>query len=95
MRRNADSYLVPKTWLKQRAMTLRVPLQLHDDLATVRERAERAGFVFDVQTVLVEALERAVRTVGGQLEGLEQGEAGTPEQKPRRQARKRRVEPVV
>jgi hypothetical protein len=43
-------------------------------LNATRERADSAGFVFDIQAVVVEALERAVAKVKGELTGVEQGE---------------------
>jgi hypothetical protein len=74
MRTAPASYLVNKTHLKQKALTLRIPQHVHDALNATRERADSAGFVFDIQTVVVEALERAVAKVTGELTGVEQGE---------------------
>ena len=67
MRATPSSYLVHKTHLKQRALTLRIPQHVHDALHATRERADKAGFVFDVQAVVVEALERALTRVDGEL----------------------------
>ncbi len=74
MRTAPTSYLVDKTHLKQKALTLRIPQHVHDALNATRERADTAGFVFDVQAVVVEALERAVAKVVCELTGVEQGE---------------------
>jgi len=76
MRAAAHTYLVHKTHLKQKALTLRIPLHVHEALNATRERADGAGFVFDIQTVVVEALERAVERVAQELQALEQGDAG-------------------
>lgn len=69
-----SSYLIHKTHLKQRALTLRIPQHLHEALNATRERADKAGFVFDIQAVVTEALERAVTKVLSELGSLEQGE---------------------
>ena len=74
MRATSSSYLIQKTRLKQRALTLRIPQHVHDALNSTRERADKAGFVFDIQTVVVEALERAVTRVGVELGAVEQGD---------------------
>ena len=74
MRIAPASYLVNKTHLKQKALTLRIPQHVHDALNAIRERADSAGFVFDIQAVVVEALERAVAKVAGELGAVEQGE---------------------
>ena len=74
MRTAPASYLVNKTHLKQKALTLRIPQHVHDALNATRERADSAGFVFDIQAVVVEALERAVAKVTGELGAVEQGE---------------------
>jgi hypothetical protein len=71
MRTAPSSYLIQKTRLKQRALTLRIPQHVHDALNATRERADKAGFVFDIQAVVVEALERAVTKVDGEL-GVQQ-----------------------
>jgi outer membrane receptor for monomeric catechols len=86
MRTAPASYLVNKTHLKQKALTLRIPQHVHEGLNAARERADRAGFVFDIQAVVVEALEWAVAKVTGELTGVEQGEplevkAATPRRK--------------
>ena len=74
MRTAPASYLVNKTHLKHKALTLRIPQHVHDALNATRERADSAGFVFDIQAVVVEALERAVAKVTGELGAVEQGE---------------------
>jgi hypothetical protein len=74
MRASPSSYLIQKTHLKQRALTLRIPQHVHDALNATRERADKAGFVFDVQAVVVEALERAVTKVDGELGAVAQGD---------------------
>lgn len=74
MRVAHTAYLVHKTHLKQRALTLRIPQHVHEALNATRERADKAGFVFDIQAVVVEALERAVTRVASELGTLEQGE---------------------
>ena len=74
MRTATASYLVNKTHLKQKALTLRIPQHVHDALNATRERADSAGFVFDIQAVVVEALERAVAKVVSELGAVEQGE---------------------
>lgn len=73
-----EAYLVPQDWLKQRVMSVRVPLQIHHAVNELRARAERAGFSFDVQGVMVEALERAIREAEGQLQAIEQGDGVAP-----------------
>ena len=74
MRATPSSYLIQKTRLKQRALTLRIPQHVHDALNATRERADSAGFVFDIQAVVVEALERAVTRVDGELGAVEHGD---------------------
>ena len=77
MRAATPSYLVNKTHLKQKALTLRIPQDVHDGLNAVRERASRAGFVFDIQAVVVDALERAVAKVASELAAVEGGEGSS------------------
>ena len=92
MRAAPVSYLVDKTHLKQKALTLRIPQHVHDALNVTRERANSAGFMFDIQAVVVEALERAVTKVVNELEAVEQGAhgAGKPERKAPAARRQRR-----
>lgn len=79
MRATAPSYLVSKTHLKQKALTLRIPQDVHDSLNAIRERASRVGFVFDYQAVVIDALERAVAKVAGELAAVEGDESvGAP-----------------
>jgi hypothetical protein len=92
MRATPSSYLIQKTHLKQRALTLRIPQHVHDALNLTRERADKAGFVFDIQAVVVEALERAVARVDGELAG---DSGGHPLHAARRQRRAFRVEEEV
>lgn len=68
-----DGVLVPQDWLKLQVISVRVPLPVFHAVTEMRERAEKAGFVFDVQTVMVAALERALKEANGQLKALEQG----------------------
>ncbi len=77
MRATSSSYLVHKTHLRQKALTLRIPQHVHDALNAARDRADSAGFVFDVQAVVVQALERAVSHVGDELEAVALGEQGS------------------
>jgi hypothetical protein len=76
MRALPSSYLIQKTRLKQRALTLRIPQHVHDALNATRDRADKSGFVFDIQAVVVEALERAVNRVAAELGSVEQGDSG-------------------
>ena len=86
MRTTTPSYLVQKTHLKQKAFTLRIPQHIHEALNATRERADNAGYVFDVQAVVVMALEQAVVRVDRELIALEQGdEGGVQPAKARRQ----------
>jgi hypothetical protein len=64
-----QTYLVRKSHLKHKALTVRIPLDVHEALSAARQSADGAGFVFDVQAVVVEALERAVQRVMGDLKG--------------------------
>lgn len=96
MRAATPSYLVNKTHLKQKALTLRIPQDVHDGLNAVRERASRAGFVFDIQAVVVDALERAVAKVSGELAAVEEGEgsSATAELGAAARGRKRKPNPA-
>ena len=78
MRTTPVSYLVDKTHLKQKALTLRIPQHVHEALHATRERADSAGFVFDIQAVVVEALVRAVDRVATELGVQTQGEGVRP-----------------
>lgn len=85
MKNSSSTYLVEKTYLKQKALTVRIPLHVHTAVNALREQADAAGFVFDVQAVVVEALERAVSKVESDLSsgGLK------PKQREVRQPRRR------
>jgi len=76
MRAATQPYLVHKTHLKQKALTLRIPVHVHNALNSTRESADAAGFVFDVQTVVVQALERALEGVALELQALASGKEG-------------------
>lgn len=88
MRITSTPFLIQKSCLKQRALTLRIPQHVHDAVNAVKERADKAGFVFDLQAVVVEALERAVARVEGELGGVEGGKL--PKSTVRKAARTRR-----
>lgn len=89
MRTANSSYLIRKTHLKQKALTLRIPQHVHEAMNTARERADKAGFLFDIQAVMVEALERAVERVERELVAVDQGEQGGTQ--PARTKRKRGI----
>jgi hypothetical protein len=91
MRSAAHTYLVHKTRLKQKAITLRIPLHVHEALNATRERADGAGFVFDIQGVVVEALERAVERVMQELQALESGDQDGVKAPEAKRARARKV----
>lgn len=95
MRSTNASYLVDKSHLKQKAVTLRIPLHIHGALGAIRERANAAGFVFDVQAVVVEALERALARVEGELAAVEAGEASGKLQLAKGKRARRGAKPAV
>ena len=71
--RSNATYLVPKSRLNVKPITLRLPVALLDNLNALRERAEKAGFVLDIQAAVTEALERTAEQVAASLERLENG----------------------
>lgn len=87
MKSSAPNYLIDKTNLKQKALTLRIPLRLHDSLNALREQADGVGMVFDVQAAVVEALERAVDKASDELQRRRGvvGEATAPKKRGRRE----------
>lgn len=93
MRAAAVNFLVHKTHLKQKALTLRIPLHVHEALNAIRERADSAGFVFDTQVVVVEALERALERVAHELQGIEAGKLDSPITNIVKRSRARRTPP--
>lgn len=95
MRSANVSYLVDKSHLKQKAVTLRIPQHIHGALMVIRERANAAGFVFDVQAVVVEALERALARVEGELAAAEAGESGGKLQLAKARRARRGAKPAV
>ena len=76
--RSNTTYLVPKSSLNLRPITLRLPVALLDNLNTLRERAEKAGFVLDIQAAVTEALERTAEQVAASLDRMDNG-ASLPE----------------
>lgn len=76
--RTHDTYLVPKSRLNVKPITLRLPVALLDELSALKARAEKAGFMFDVQAAVTEALERTAAQVAASLDGMESG-ATSPE----------------
>lgn len=60
MRQSQSVFLIDKSHLKQKALTVRIPLHLYDALNSMRVDADKAGLVFDVQAVVVQALTRAL-----------------------------------
>lgn len=95
MRSTNASYLVDKSHLRQKAVTLRIPQHIHSALGSMRARADAAGFVFDVQAVVVEALERALERVEGELAAVEAGEASGKLQLAKARRARRGAKPVV
>ena len=77
MRRQRSSrhaaYLVPKSRLNLKPITLRLPAALLDELAALKARADQVGFVLDVQCAVTDALERTALEVAESLERLENG----------------------
>jgi hypothetical protein len=71
--RSHETYLVPKSRLNVKPITLRLPVALLDELTALRARAEKAGFVLDVQAAVTEALERTAEQVTASLDRLEAG----------------------
>ena len=61
--RSNATYLVPKSRLDVKPITLRLPVALLDELNALKARAETAGFVLDIQAAVTEALERTVAQV--------------------------------
>lgn len=73
--RSNATYLVPKSRLNVKPITLRIPVSLLDALNALRERAEKAGFVLDIQAAVTEALERTAEQVAASLERIENGDS--------------------
>lgn len=71
--RSNTTYLVPKSRLNVKPITLRLPVALLDNLNALRERAEKAGFVLDIQAAVTEALERTAEQVAASLDRMENG----------------------
>ena len=71
--RSNATYLVPKSRLNVKPITLRLPVALLDNLNALRERAEKAGFVLDIQAAVTEALERTAEHVAASLDSMENG----------------------
>ncbi len=71
--RSNTTYLVPKSRLNVKPITLRLPVALLDTLNALRDRAEKAGFVLDIQAAVTEALERTAEQVAASLDGMENG----------------------
>ena len=71
--RSNTTYLVPKSRLNVKPITLRLPVALLDNLNLLRERAEKAGFVLDIQAAVTEALERTAEQVAASLDRMENG----------------------
>jgi hypothetical protein len=87
MKNGTPNYLIDKTNLKQKALTLRIPMRLHDALNALREQADGAGMVFDVQAAVVEALERAVDKASDELQRRQGtlGDVAAPKKRGRRE----------
>jgi hypothetical protein len=71
--RSHETYLVPKSRLNVKPITLRLSVALLDELSALKERAEKAGFVLDVQAAVTEALERTAAQVAASLDDMENG----------------------
>lgn len=71
--RSNPTYLVPKSSLNVKPFTLRLPVALLDNLNALRERAEKVGFVLDIQAAVTEALARTAEQVGASLDRMENG----------------------
>lgn len=67
------SYLVPKSRLNVKPITVRIPAALLDQLAALKARADNVGFVLDIPCAVTEALERTAEDVAASLERLEKG----------------------
>jgi len=71
--RSHETYLVPKSRLNVKPITLRLPVALLDELSSLKVRAEKAGFMLDVQLAVTEALERTATQVAASLDSMENG----------------------
>ncbi|MEI6414806.1 MAG: hypothetical protein WCP34_11185 [Pseudomonadota bacterium] len=70
MRRKTEPTLIPQAHLKLRPMTLRIPSDILDRVQQVKEDAAALGYVFEVQTVVVEAILQALGKAERELERM-------------------------
>ena len=83
-----SGYLLKKQSVKQKAMTLRIPADLHDAITGVRQKADALGLVFDVHAVLIDALKSAIRSVEVELSDVQRNANGTESSPTRRRESK-------
>lgn len=61
----------------KKPLSIKIDSELHEQLAELRQRAEKHGFSVDATAICVDALERAVRKATRELDELEGGSAGS------------------
>jgi len=69
------SFLISKRAAKHKAMTVRIPGDLHEAILQARQRADAVGLLFDVQGAVVKALKDAVDIADVELREYEENKS--------------------
>lgn len=68
MRRHPLAPLIPQAHLKLKPMTIRIPSDMAERMTRVKDDAQSLGYVFDAQSIIVDALDRALERAERELE---------------------------
>ncbi len=70
MQRKTEGTLIPKSHLKLKPLTIRMPSDIIERIQRVKDDASALGYVFDAQTVLISAMTQALTRAEAELEKL-------------------------
>lgn len=70
MRRRPDSTLIPRAHLRLKPMTVRIPEDTMEHLHRVKDDANALGYLFDVQNIVIDALQSALERADKELEQM-------------------------
>ena len=62
--------LKSKTACKTKSFSVRLPVQMLDDLDALKQEADSRGLLFDAQEIIVRALTSAIRSARVELSGI-------------------------
>ncbi len=69
-RNKVEATLIPKSHLKMKSLTIRLPSDIMDRMQRIKDDADALGYVFDPQIVLTTAVIQALNRAESELEKI-------------------------